>query len=154
MLILLYSWGTQWHSWLRHCTTSRKVVGLTGMFHWHNPSGPGVTSASTSTRNISWGIKVAYALPQPPGTLRTCPGVALPLPLHSHCYTATFFSPQGAIHRKYWYILWAGSTKYTSRCKSLEIRKHLHVSYMAYKNIKYNIQGVYNRKSLDMKIKI
>jgi len=35
--------GTRWCSWLRHCTTSWKVVGLipddvTGIFHWHNPS--------------------------------------------------------------------------------------------------------------------
>ena len=32
------SWGTWWRSWLRHCATSRKVVGLipddvTGMFY-------------------------------------------------------------------------------------------------------------------------
>jgi hypothetical protein len=32
------------HFWLRHCATSRKVVGsisddVTGIFHWHNPSG-------------------------------------------------------------------------------------------------------------------
>ena len=37
--------------------------------------------------------------------------------LYSHCYAATCFSPQGAIHREYWYFLWAGSTKYLSRCK-------------------------------------
>ena len=35
--------GMQWHSWLRHCATSRKVVGLvlngvTEIFHWYNPS--------------------------------------------------------------------------------------------------------------------
>jgi len=33
-------WGTWWHSWLRHCATSRKVTGLIpdgviGVFHWH-----------------------------------------------------------------------------------------------------------------------
>jgi hypothetical protein len=38
-------------------------------------------------------------------------------PLYSHCYTATCFSPQGAILREYWYILWARSTKCVSRCK-------------------------------------
>ena len=37
--------GTPWSSCLRHCTTSRKVVGsipdgVTGIFHWHNPTGP------------------------------------------------------------------------------------------------------------------
>ena len=36
--------GTWWRSWLRHCATSQKVVGsipdgVTGIFHWHNPSG-------------------------------------------------------------------------------------------------------------------
>ena len=34
----------QWCSWLRHCTTDRKVMGsipngVTGIFHWHNPYG-------------------------------------------------------------------------------------------------------------------
>jgi hypothetical protein len=33
-----------WRSWLRYCATSQKVAGLiadgvTGIFHWHNPSG-------------------------------------------------------------------------------------------------------------------
>ena len=36
--------GTLWRSWLRHCTTSRKVTGsitdgVIGISHWHNPSG-------------------------------------------------------------------------------------------------------------------
>jgi len=36
--------GTRWCSWLRHCTTSRKVagsipVGVTEIFHLHNSSG-------------------------------------------------------------------------------------------------------------------
>ena len=35
---------TRWHSWLRHCVTSRKVarlipVGVTGIFNWPNSSG-------------------------------------------------------------------------------------------------------------------
>jgi len=35
--------GTRWRSWMRHYTTSRKVVGLIpdgviGSFHWRNPS--------------------------------------------------------------------------------------------------------------------
>jgi hypothetical protein len=60
------SWGTQWHSWLRLCATSWKVVGsipdsVTEIFHWHNPSGRTVALRLTqpltemSTRNISWG---------------------------------------------------------------------------------------------------
>jgi len=58
--------GTRWRSWLRHCATSRKVVdsipnGVTGIFHWYNPSGRnmalGLTQPLTEmrTRNISWG---------------------------------------------------------------------------------------------------
>ena len=40
--------------WLRHCTTSRKVVGsipdgIIGIFHWHNPSGRTVALGSTQT---------------------------------------------------------------------------------------------------------
>jgi hypothetical protein len=35
--------GTRWVSWLRHCATSRNVAssvpdGVTGTFHWQNPS--------------------------------------------------------------------------------------------------------------------
>jgi hypothetical protein len=56
-----------WHSWFRHCATSRKVTcsipdGATGIFHWHNPSGRtmalGLSQPLTemSTRNISWGV--------------------------------------------------------------------------------------------------
>ena len=68
---------------LRHCAASQKVVGLVGIFHWHNLSGPGVNSASNSTRNIFWGVKVANALPQPPGTLKACPS------LYRGCFTFT-----------------------------------------------------------------
>jgi hypothetical protein len=61
--------GMQWHSWLRHCTTSQKVVGsipdgVIGIFHWHNPSSCnmdlGLIQPLTemSTRNTSWGVKV------------------------------------------------------------------------------------------------
>jgi hypothetical protein len=37
-------WGVWWSSWLSHCATSWKVVGsipdgVTGIFHWPNPSG-------------------------------------------------------------------------------------------------------------------
>ena len=59
-------WRTWWRSWLRHCATSRKVVGsipdgVTGIFHWHNPSGRSMALRFTqpltemSTRNISRG---------------------------------------------------------------------------------------------------
>jgi hypothetical protein len=52
--------------WLRHCATSRKVAGsipdgVTGIFHWHNPSGRTIALSSTqplsemSTRSIYWG---------------------------------------------------------------------------------------------------
>ena len=87
---------------MRHCATSRKVAGslpdgVTGIFHCHNPSGLGLTQHLTeiSTRNIFWGLGwpvrrvttvppscadcLANWKPQPPGTLRACPGIALPL---------------------------------------------------------------------------
>ena len=54
---------TRWHSWLRHCATSRKVarlipVGVTGIFNWPNPYGHATALGSTrlptemSTRSI------------------------------------------------------------------------------------------------------
>ena len=57
---------TRRHSWLRHCATRRKVAGsipdgVTGIFHWHNPSGRTMALelnqplTEMSTRNISWG---------------------------------------------------------------------------------------------------
>jgi hypothetical protein len=60
-----YKWGTRWNNWLRHCATSRKVAcsipdGVTGIFHWHNPSGNTMALELTQpltemgTRNISW----------------------------------------------------------------------------------------------------
>ena len=53
-------------SWLRHCATSRKVVGsiphdITGIFHWHNPSGLTQPLTEISNRNISLGVKTAGA---------------------------------------------------------------------------------------------
>jgi hypothetical protein len=48
---LARNWGTlPVAQWLRHCATSRKVAGwisdgVTGIFHWHNPSG----------RTLAWG---------------------------------------------------------------------------------------------------
>jgi hypothetical protein len=57
---------------LRHCATNQKVAGAIadgaiGIFHWHNPSSRtlalGLTQplTETSTRNTSWGVKVAGA---------------------------------------------------------------------------------------------
>jgi hypothetical protein len=54
--------------WLRYCATNRKVAGsipdgITGIFHWHNPSDRTMALGSTqpltemSTRIISWGVK-------------------------------------------------------------------------------------------------
>ena len=58
--------GTAVVQWLRCCATNRKVAGsipagVSGIFHWHNPSDRTVALGSTqpltemSTRNISWG---------------------------------------------------------------------------------------------------
>jgi hypothetical protein len=63
-----YNRVTLWHSWLKHCATSRKDAGsipdgAIGNFHLHNPSGRSVGLGSThplremSTRNVSWGVK-------------------------------------------------------------------------------------------------
>jgi hypothetical protein len=65
-VVVNFTGGTWWLSWLRHCATSQKVMGLIpngviGIFHWHNPSGRTVALGLTqplvemSTRNISWG---------------------------------------------------------------------------------------------------
>jgi hypothetical protein len=158
MLILLYSRGIQWHGWGTALQARRSWVWLEFfiditflvLVSTQPLTVPGIFSGG-----LRWPMH-CLNLPEPSRPVQACTGVALRLPLYSHCYTATCFSPQGAIHRKYWYILWAGSTKYMSRCKYLEIKTYLHVSYTDYKNIKYNIQGVYtyNPKSLNMKIKI
>jgi hypothetical protein len=58
--------------WFRHCIANQKVTGsipdgVTGIFHWHNPSNCTMVLGSTqpltemSTRNISWGVKAAGA---------------------------------------------------------------------------------------------
>ena len=65
-------WGTRWHSWLRHCATSKKVAGsipdgVIGIFHRYNPSGrskaPGVDSASNINEYKEYflGVKTAGA---------------------------------------------------------------------------------------------
>jgi hypothetical protein len=96
-------WGTRWLSLLRHRPTSQKVMGsiphgVIGSFHSHNPSHCTVALRLTqpltemSTRNISWGGEGGWCMglttlppycadcleiwePQPPGILRTCPGL-------------------------------------------------------------------------------
>ena len=53
--------GARLRSWLRQCTTSRKVPGgVIVMFHLHNPSDPGVYSAS-NRNEIFLGVKAAVA---------------------------------------------------------------------------------------------
>ena len=92
-----------WRSWLRHCAITRKVAGsiphdVTGIFHWHNPSGHTMALGSTqpltemNNRNISWRGKGGRCVglttlppscadcleilePQPPGSFRACPGL-------------------------------------------------------------------------------
>jgi hypothetical protein len=50
--------GKRCRSWLRHCTTNPKVIGI---FHWHSSYGRTMALELTqpltevSTRNISWG---------------------------------------------------------------------------------------------------
>ena len=63
MCVCVFMRATRWRSWLRHCSTSQKVVGsipggVIGNFHCHNPSGSNKVLGSTqpltemSTRNI------------------------------------------------------------------------------------------------------
>jgi len=108
---------TRWRSRLRHCATSRKVAGsirdgVIGIFHWHNPSGRtmalGLTQplSEMSTRNISWGVKVAGAwgwpyhlhvptvwksgnlqLLETSGPVQACNGIALPLRRYNYART-------------------------------------------------------------------
>jgi len=61
-LVRVHIWGTRWRIWLRHCATTRKGSipdGVTGIFHWHCPSGRTMALGSTqaltvmSTRSIS-----------------------------------------------------------------------------------------------------
>ena len=94
---------TRWRTWIRQCATSWKVAdSIPGcvivIFPWHNPCSCimalWLTKPLTkmSTRNISWGGKSGRSLglttlppscadcleiwePQPPGTLRACPGL-------------------------------------------------------------------------------
>ena len=67
-----YHRGTQWRCWLTNCATRRKIadsvpIGVTGIFHWHNPSGRTMVLGLTqplremSTRDIIWRVKDAGA---------------------------------------------------------------------------------------------
>jgi hypothetical protein len=54
--------------WLRHCASNRKVAGsipdgVIGIFHWHNPSGPEVETASNRNdyQEYFLGVKTACA---------------------------------------------------------------------------------------------
>jgi hypothetical protein len=92
--------GTRRRSWLRHCATSRKVVGsipdcVIGSFHLHNPSGrtmaigftqplnryeyqeyfPRVKVSGLKTLPPSCDDCLEIRAPQPPGTLRAFPTV-------------------------------------------------------------------------------
>ena len=107
--------GTRWYSWLRRCSTSRKVAGsipngVIGIFHWRNPSGRTMALGSTqpltemSTRNGGKGGRcVGMATlapscadcleiwePQPPGDVRACPR------LHRNCFTS-YMTPRSVV---------------------------------------------------------
>jgi hypothetical protein len=53
-------------------------------------------------------------------------------------YNPKCFSPQGATFRKYWYILWAGSKMYVSRCKH-PIKEHRVVCYVAKHTTRFSL---------------
>ena len=64
--------GTRWSSWLRYWARSKGVMcsiagGVTGIFHWDNPSGRTMALGSTqsllkiSTNNIPWAVKAVGA---------------------------------------------------------------------------------------------
>jgi hypothetical protein len=103
-LFCMYIGGTRWCSLLRHCATSRKVVGsipngVIGIFHWLNPSWRTIALGSSqpltemSTRNTSRGgglrrpvrsadnrttfmCRLSRNLgASPTGTLRVCSGL-------------------------------------------------------------------------------
>ena len=103
-----YRWVTRWRSWLRHWATNRKVAGsipdgVIGIFHWYNPSGPGVDSASNTDEyqeyflggtggrcvglttfstfmcRLSWNLSLS--LLEPSGPVQACNGIALPFTL-------------------------------------------------------------------------
>ena len=65
---------TWWRIWLRHCATCREVRrlipdGVTGIFHWRNPSGRKVYWRSITNTKVK--VKVKVTLVQ---ALRLCTG--------------------------------------------------------------------------------
>jgi hypothetical protein len=100
----------QWHNWLRHCTTNRKVAGSIPVGVTDNPFGRAMALGSTqpltemSTRNISCRVNAAGAwgwqpyhihvpivlkfgrlnLLEPSGPVQACNGTAL------QCHPALF----------------------------------------------------------------
>ena len=87
---LLY-WGTRWHSWLRYCTTSRRLRVRFPMGSFRAHYGPGVDPASNrneyqgnllgdkgcrcvglTTLPSSCADVVEIWTPQPPGAIRVC----------------------------------------------------------------------------------
>ena len=81
------SGGTQRRCWFNNCATIRKVAvsipdGLTGIFHWHNPSGhtmalgwtqhlqsKGGRCVRLTTLPLSYAVFLEIWEPKPPGTL-------------------------------------------------------------------------------------
>ena len=127
-----------------------------GIFLWHNPSGRTMALGSNqplaemSTRNVSWGkggrCEVLTTLPpssadcleiwdpQPPGTLRACTGIALPLVWHCEKVRVT---------DKVWSVSRGGANselrKYFMNSSFTQVGKRLYVgnyfiNYWIYKN--------------------
>ena len=101
----------QWYSRLRHCNTSQEVVGsvpdgVTGIFHWHNPSSHTVVLGLThpltemSTRNISWGVKVH----------RTDNLTTFMCRLSWNLGASISWNPQGLSRPVYLYVNWSFSS--------------------------------------------
>ena len=110
------TWGMQWCSWWRQCTTNKKVAGsipdgVIGTFHWHNPSGIEVNSASNRNEHEEYllggkdGQCIGLTLlpsgsdhhepwkPQPPGTHMPCPRIALPFTKQLAIHVLTEYKP-------------------------------------------------------------
>jgi hypothetical protein len=118
--------------WLRYCATNRKVTGsipdgVTGIYHWHNPSDRTIALGSTqpltetSTRSISWGwrrpaVRLTTLPPscavvmysgnlnflEPSGPFQDCNGTVLPLPFTQIFrwganYSAVFIIPSWSL---------------------------------------------------------
>jgi hypothetical protein len=125
----VYKRGTQRSSWLRHCATSRKVVGsipesVTGFFHWHNSSGRTMTLGLTqpltemSTRNNSWG-KGGRCL----GRTNFPPSLSL------NPWASTSWKPQG-LSRPVMEFLYPHCTQTVSFWVCIFLRKHYVVMYV------------------------